>query len=467
MKKKMLTSLLLVASCLPALPARAQVDKTEWRLAVDVLKGKDTSRDKAWAVQRLEQSREEEEDAFVLNVLGVAYLHGIGTEADTARALSLFEASGTMGYSLAYHNLGMYYKYAANGRQDFTKAYQAFARGAESGHPSNLYNCGFMHYKGLGCTQDYAAAASLFQRAADRNHAPSLFMLGLCYRNGYGVEADTAIGNSYLRQAAELGQRDAMEELLNDEPESWTQENLATVADDIESPAEMPTIVPYLPVDSRVIAGNYRGLLVTYDWSGQHIISEKPLATTLTVVRDSAFGQWIQGADTIPLAARITDDGAILFAGGTEATLYDRYSADFHSRYRFEKVDMNYRGGIITGQLRLYSLTEMEPERPMYVCLQKHDGEGNAVADGDEYTRIMAYADPYSDRVVFKFELDEAVPSVRVALYSRMGVNVANFAFGEMQAGRNSLTITPDIAEGYYVAYVLAGNHKFQAVIVK
>ncbi len=78
-----------------------------------------------------------------------------------------------------------------------------------------------------------------------------------------------------------------------------------------------------------------------------------------------------------------------------------------------------------------------------------------------------AHADPYSDRVVFKFELDDAVPSVRVTLYSRMGVNVANFAFGEMQAGRNSLTITPDIAEGYYVAYVWPGNHKFQAIIVK
>ena len=109
----------------------------------------------------------------------------------------------------------------------------------------------------------------------------------------------------------------------------------------------------------------------------------------------------------------------------------------------------------------------MEPERPMYVCLQKHDDEGNAVVDGDEYTRIMAYADPYSNRVVFKFDLSEDVPSVKVGLYSRTGVNVANFAFGSMPAGRNSLTITPDIADGYYVAYVWAGNHKFQAIIVK
>ncbi len=74
------------------------------------------------------------------------------------------------------------------------------------------------------------------------------------------------------------------------------------------------------------------------------------------------------------------------------------------------------------------------------------------------------HAGPYSNRVVFKFELSDDVPSVRVALYSRMGMNVANFVFGEMQAGRNSLTITPDIAEGYYVAYVLAGTHKFRAI---
>jgi hypothetical protein len=324
-----------------------------------------------------------------------------------------------------------------------------------------------MLYKGLGCTQDYAAAVTFFQKAADLDHPASLFMLGLSYRNGYGVEADTAIGNAYLRQAAALGLADATEELLNEEPESRAKENVAVLSDDMETPDVMPTIVPYLPADNRVLGGNYRGLLVTYDWSGGNVISERPLAVNMSVVRDSVFGRWIQANDTIPFAAVVGNNGTIHFNDSIEATLYDRYATDFFSRYRFENLDLNYRGGFITGQLRLYSLSEKEPERPMYVCLQKLDGEGNAVAESGEYARIMAYADPHSNRVVFKFELSNDVPSVNVSLYTRTGLHFGSYSFGEMAAGVNSLTITPDLDEGYYVAYLSAGEHKFQAIIVK
>lgn len=472
MKKQihyMLTATILILSAQPCQAEETAKDSTVnrdgWRLAVDVLKGKDKSKEKSWAFSLLSESQEGEKDAFVQNVLGIACLHGIGTEADTVAAVSHFEESGALGYPLAWHNLGMYYKYASDGRQDFQKASEAFRKGAETGDPSCCYDYAFMKYKGLGCRQDYAGAVELFGRAADFNHAPSIYMLGLCYRNGYGVEADTAIGNLYLRDAAGLGYRDAAAELLNEEPENRSVWNCATAGGAEEYPETMPEIEAGVPLNSKVMTGSYQGLLVTYDWSGEYVLTEKPLMLDMQVQRDTARGVWIQGRDTVRFAASVGTDGSFLFAG-VEKELDDRYSPGFTSRYRFEQVDMNYCRGYITGRLRLYSLDEMEPERPMYVALKKDGLTEGADAGEDEFAKIVAYSDPYSSRITLKFELSEAAESVRVGIYDRTSVCAGTFSYGAMEAGVNTLTLYPNLRAGYYVIYVTAGTQKFQAVIV-
>lgn len=457
-------SLLCAVMVLPSLSVFAQTDKEELRLAVDVLKGKDSSKDKGWAVQLLSDSQNYEKDAFVQNVLGIAYLHGLGTERDTARAIQYFEEAGALGYSLAYHNLGMYYKYASRRAQDFRKAYEAFARGAEANDPSCCYDCAFMKYKGLGCEQDYAGAIVLFDKASVYNHAPALYMLGLCYRNGYGVEADTSIANFYLRQAADLGFRDAMEEQYREEPENHLSVNYAVSDESIGYPTSMPAIEPFLPLDNEEMTGQYQGLLVTYDWSGEYVISEQPLQVDMSVVGDAASGLWIQGSDTLQFSAIIADEGSLRFVK-SEKVLFDRYAPSFRSKYRFETIDMNYCGGYITGQLRLYSLSEREPDRPMYVCMRKTESS-ECTDNGDEYARIVAYSDPYSHRITLKFDLSESVPSVQVHIYNRTSLNVGNYKYGAMNVGSNSLTLNPNLTEGYYVIYVQAGSQKFRAVIV-
>ena len=464
-EKSFARTLILTGLALTSVPVFGQSDKDEWRLAVDVLKGKDKTHDRTWAFNLLQESQTQEKDAFVQNVLGIACLHGLGTEPDTTKAIAYMEESGSLGYPLAYHNLGMYYKYANGDRQDFAKAYEAFTKGAEASDPSCLYNCGFMHYKGLGCQQDYVEAIDLFSRAANFNHAPAIFMLGLCYRNGYGVDADTAIGNAYLRQSADLGFRDAMEELLNAEPENKTICYYATQDESSDVPQQMPEVTPYLPLNNQVMTGDYEGELVTYDWSGTYIVSEKPLSVSMSVTRDTATGLWIQGADTIPFKAGVDIDGSFNFAGA-EKSLFDRYSRTFYSRYRFEKVDMNYHRGYIVGQLRLYSLDEMEHERPMYVSLHKSTLAEGELEDADgEYAQIVAYADPYSHRITLKFELSQAVESAQISIYDRNSLNVGNYKYGTLEAGVNMLTLTPNLNEGYYVIHVTAGNQKFQAVI--
>ena len=72
MKKQiqyMLTATILILSAQPCQAEETAKDSTVnrdgWRLAVDVLKGKDKSKEKSWAFSLLSESQEGEKDAFV------------------------------------------------------------------------------------------------------------------------------------------------------------------------------------------------------------------------------------------------------------------------------------------------------------------------------------------------------------------------------------------------------------------
>lgn len=466
MRKNLLKSFLFVALAAAGLSTYGQTNE-EMRLAVDILKGKDTSNSKTWAVDILEQSLQRKRDAFALNVLSIAYLHGLGVEADTLKAIAYMEESGANGYKLAYHNLGMFYKYASDGKQDFKKAYEAFKKGALTGSESCCYDTGFMLYKGLGCQQDYAAAVALFRQAADRDHAPSLFMLGLCYRNGYGVERDAERAKFYLERAAKLNNQDAMEELLKDEPENNPKRRFVNVDKSMEIPETMPAIDPYIPHNRGAIAGTYQGVLVTYDWSGENVISEKPLAMNVTEKAGKYDGLWIQGKDSICFQATATDDGVLKF-DSTQVVLYDRYSDDYKALYRFEQADISCGDNSISGQLRLYSLEEMEPERPMYVYLQKNgDADAQDEQSEDDNSKIYAYPNPFVDRVTLRFELEADVPSAQICLYSQAGINKQNYNLGALGAGEHSFVIAPDVSENIYIVRVVAGQYKYQTIIFR
>lgn len=464
MKKKLFEKIALcIALWMFGISSYAQISKYQMRIAVDILKGKDDSNTKEWAVKTLENALEEENDAYAMNVLGIAYLHGIGLEADTVKAISYLESAGKSGYNLAYHNLGMFYKYATDGKQDFVKAYKAFCNGAEAGSTACHYNKGFMLYKGLGCEQDYKSSVEEFYKAAENEHPTALFMLGLCYRNGYGVEADTARANSYFSRAAILGNADAMEEMLKEKPENSLERNRLE-SSSIDIPEEMPAIEPYIPNNKQEIGGAYDGFIITYDWSGQYALSETPIKVSLLNPKDSVDCIWYIGNDTITTKAKLSKNGELHF-GNEEVRRYDRYSSSYSALYRFEKADISYVDNSITGQLRLYSIDEQEPEKPMYVCLRKT----GTLQDNEEdaNNKIFSYPNPYTDAVTLKFELEEDVPSVKICLYSQSGVNKQNYSLGALKAGEHSYTIVPSPYDKSYIVHIIAGDTVYQTIIFK
>lgn len=471
-KTRLLADVLLASSFLFQSPVSAQEEspspdgKDEWRQAVYVLKGMDTSRTKEWAVEFLESTLAEEKDAFVLNVLSVAYLHGLGTEPDTLKAISYMEQSGENGYAPAYHNLGAYYKLAPRDRQDFKKAYEAFCKGAEAGFPSCQYDKGFMLYKGLGCEQNYAAAVEEFQKAADDEHRSALFMLGLCYRNGYGVDVDEERAKILFERGAKLGSKDAMEELLNSKPENDPDRKSKFISRDMAVPDNMPEIEPYVPDNKNNLAGHYNGMLVTYDWSGEYVISERKISLDMAVNEDKATGLWLMDNDTIPFTARVSKNGELVF-DSVEVSMYDRYSRTYSARYCFDKVDISYISDMISGRLRLYSLDEQEPERPMYVCLQKSGAfDGDDMAK-DDNSRIYSYPNPFVSQVTLHFELDNDVKSAKICVYSRTGILRQSYSLGALSAGACSYTIMPDLSEDVYVVHVVADGHVYETVIFR
>lgn len=442
------------------------VSKDSIRYAVRVIKGLETlDKDKESAVRILQQAAYKDSNAYAMNCLGVVYMKGISVKQDSSEAIKCFEAAGDLGYSMSYHNLGMMYKYAKGGvRQDFTKAFKYFQKGADAGNIMACYDMGYMLFKGLGCKQNYQKAVELFDIGVAKDHTPCLYMLGICYRNGYGVVQDTARASYLLNRAAMLNYGPAMEELNRDMPENSWNELGVTVGDALEIPAAMPQITP-MEVDANSLSGSYYGCLVVYDWSGNHIIKEKPLMVELNVKNKKINGTWCEGKDTVAFQAKLSDNGKLLFNKGAIKTSA-RYSKSGSELFRFKNADVCLENNSLLGSIRFYSVSHKEPERPMYICLHK---KNTNVADslGNGNVKLRAYPNPFSGQITIGFDLPENVSSARVGLYSQTGMNLYLAELGMLETGKHSFNLQPQVPDGLYVIRVTAGKYSYQTIVIK
>ena len=381
-KNRLRTSLLIIAIVIGLVSASGQIrqypfsslSKSEqsrvWKSRIEraerVLKGIDEDKSKEWAVKVLEAAVANDSSAKAMNSLGLVYMSGNGVEADSTIGISWFEKAGQHGYVHAYYNLGYIYRFAEYGvKQDFKKAYDYFSQGALKGSLECMYIKGMMLYKGAGCNQNYTEAFKCFKKASEKRHRPSLYMLGLCYRNGYGVEKDSDLATEYLYRSAMLGYRDAREELERPNPENC----LGDFHADGNIPDEMPQVSTSVN-DTSLIAGCYHGYLATYDWSGKHLIGEKPMSMTVQKHGPAVTGQMVLGTDTVPFRANLTEDQRIDFTSGS-LKMDERYTTSGAVKYRLINILYDVWNEKIRGRLNLYSLSQKEPERPMFFELMR------------------------------------------------------------------------------------------------
>ena len=261
------------------------LNKTAGRAIEIIQHPKDyTEKKHSWALRTLSDITAGDSVSYYLFYLGLAYLDGIGVASDVDKAVTLLEKAGQAGYDRAYNVLGNMYKQGGNGvRQDFRKAYHYYCTGAERGHNMCIYYKGLMQYKGLGCRQDYKEAAMTFLTSANDRDANSLYMLGLCSRNGYGLAKDSAAALFCLQRAARMHCPEASEELMRPHEETYMHDVHANAPRYSYIPDSLPDVRPSA-VAVDLPAGDYRGFIVTYDWSGKYILDERPFAMTLNGV---------------------------------------------------------------------------------------------------------------------------------------------------------------------------------------
>ncbi|MBR1449437.1 MAG: SEL1-like repeat protein [Prevotella sp.] len=440
-------------------PEQKRLWKSRVERANRVLKGIDESKTKDWAINVLETAVTEDSSALAMNSLGIAYLQGNGVKADSIRAVSWFERAGQHGYAYAYYHLGALYRFAMYGvEQNFKKAYDYFSLGAEKGSTDCMYVKGMMLYKGTGCHQNYTEAFQCFKDASEKRHRPSLYMIGLCYRNGYGVGTDSDLATEYLYRSAMLGYRDAKEELERPNPENYL-ENLYT---DGNIPDEMPQISPTVN-DTSLIAGCYHGYLATYDWSGKYLIGEKPMSMIVRKKGAEVTGQMVLGTDTVPFTANLTEDNRLDFMSGS-LKMNDRYTTSGAVKYRLTNVLYDVWNEKIRGRLNLYSLSQKEPERPMFFEL-KRDGM-QTLLQQDNKNNIAIMPNPFEKSFTINLELQESSP-VKVRIFNVNGIMVWQQDYGQQNSGACQLIVNPAIKPGRYVLNIMAGIQIFHSLVVK
>lgn len=433
--------------------------------AVGVLKGIYQDYTKEKAVSILLNAAENDTVAYAMNALGLAYMEGIGTEQNAEKAISWLKKAGENGYCDAYHNLGVIYKLGKCGeKQNFTAAYNAFIKGAEAGSDACRYGAGFMLYKGLGCAQDYGKAMELFQTASDNGNVYATYMLGLCYRNGYGTAQDEEQGMELLNQAATLGYSAAIEEMSRKNPENYLSGIIVSDSAFTDIPASMPEIKADVN-DTTLLRGKYSGCVVMYDWSGRHVLGEKPVCMSVSRTGEEISGYLLLGTDSVPFKADITAEGSLKFKK-SYVSLKERYTFNGKVQYRLDSADLDIWNDRIRGRLSLYSLSQREPERPMFMELYrgaygKTDND-NACADG----YIAIAPNPFDSQFDAIFELREkATATARV--FDKFGVLIWQQSLGTFEAGKHKVTLSPDIRPGYHVLNISAGKQVLRTIIVK
>lgn len=460
MKKTILSIIGVVGLSVMPNAVMAQVTEKDVTEAIDILKGKSISKTTEWAVKLLQSVDDKELKATSQNALGIAYLKGLGVAQDSAQAIKCLEEAGKCGSANAYYNLGLIMKNAPREKQDFAKALRYFEEGAKSGALNCCYLAGYMYYKGLGCEQDYKRAVEYFKKDETGMSLSCQYMLGLCYRNGFGVEVDDQKADEYLQKAAKGNYLYAIEETLRENAE--IQPSTILSDNEANTPEAMPDVEPFIDRNTD-LSGTYKGIIVTYDWSGRQIVKEDNLTVTFNKAGDSYRGIWMQGSDTLAVNASVGTDGILRFAD-TRFYMNDRYFEDTKIESQFQDASLALVGPSLTGSLRLYSLTEREPQRPMYLSLSKPMGDSES--EDPNYCYMAAYPVSGTDKIEVRFLLPKDVNNASVYLTDQSGLYVKSYNTGALNAGQQRFTISTKLKKGLYVVNMKANELHGQTTIV-
>ena len=430
----------------------------------------------------------EEGNAEAMNGLGMLYMKGIGVAEDYGKALEWFEKGAALNYASAWYNAGLIYKNGLATEQNFVKTIEYFSKSAELNYPPGQYGLGYMYYKGLGIQQDYKKAFELFQKGAPRGSTGSMYMLGLCYRNGYGTKVNTDSARYWLTKIAEKGDKRAIAELEEPEPEnSFELKKQETSLASIPSTEQTFRKISQ-QVSKGEIAGLYTGYIIHYDWSGKHIIGQSELTLSLEGKDKILKGQWIEANTAATTVQAELTDSALVFRNTVYAKT-DHYHKILPRELEFRdaRLQLVRRGDSVylAGNLQLYSIEDREPFKPTYISLMRkpavipipsqfaaapnaktnNDMIRPALEEASQLEGIKIYPNPFSKSFRVNFNLKQAG---KVWLYlSSMNGSLVYQEIIELPAGNHSREIATDIPAGGYAFRIQYGKEVHSSVVIK
>ena len=389
-----------------------------------------------------------------------------------------------------YYNLGLRYKDGKNVPIDYVKAYNYFSQAASLGDAQSIFAVGYLEFKGLGTQQNYTHAAQLFAQGAYTGRDNSSYFLGLSYRNGYGLPKNEDSAKYWLTKAANNGYKQAIQELKmpsgensNDSAKALVQQITSAALPEQYKPNTFTRITPHLPA-ANIIAGDYTGYLIQYDWSGQNAVSSKKLH--LVIIEDGRgdlTGKWVEDAkDSTGLTAALNRD--TLRFNNTSYRRRDHYSPDSAILYNFQNAQLNLvqKGDsvFLAGSVTMFSPERKEPSKPLFVALtrtgtissntnnplipntKKDTTSGNLAAK-----LLKVYPNPFSTTLNVQVEIPKAGQAT-LELVTLTGTTVYHLNAGTIPSGVYAIPLQAGyLAPTTYLLVVKYNGHTESVKVVK
>ncbi len=423
--------------------------------------------------------------AKAMNMLGILCKEGLGVEKNEKKAKEWFEKAGSVGYAQGFYNLGVLYKDKQTPAQDFKKAYAYFEKAANLDDPQSIYAIGYMQYKGLGCQQDYSKAVVCFKKGAAKTMPNSMYFLGLCFRNGYGIASNSDSAKFWLIKAAARNYKMAISELKAPNAEnSFTRKDNVEKMIDTYAIDERKNLNQYEKVNTKValskIKGNYTGIVVRYDWSGQTPISSSKLAFNLQFQNGQIEGQWIEN-DTVLVPFKALINSKSLVFKNTSYSRSDHYSPENPILYDFKNAQLNWLerndSTIINGSIEMFSPDRNEPEKPLRLVLVKNNSQQADVdslyllndneAKIDLANGISVYPSPFDEVLNVSFKINKAY-AVNTQLISQEGVIVYSKPSESLAPGFYNFKLSvPSVMAGTYYLRMTFGKEVKSIKVIK
>ena len=123
-----------------------------------------------------------------MNALGNVYAARVRSQTNVDSMIAWYTQAAKAGYASSWFNLGELYRKGDVVTQDFAKAAQYYQQGANAGDDNSKNALAYFYYKGFGVQQDYTKAFAIYSQLAPKEIVPTRqYFLGLCYRNGYAA----------------------------------------------------------------------------------------------------------------------------------------------------------------------------------------------------------------------------------------------------------------------------------------